>query len=58
VPRRLAAKKTDKILRGVQPNAGIAAAYRKKLDALIAEMDNSVQYWLPAAYRANEPVRR
>jgi SPP1 gp7 family putative phage head morphogenesis protein len=43
-------------LSAVRPNAGIEAAYRKKLDALIAEMDNSVQYWLRAAYRANEPV--
>jgi hypothetical protein len=48
--------KNDKVLRGVRPNAGIEAAYRKKLVALITEMDNSVQYWLRAAYRANEPV--
>ena len=54
--RRLAAKKTDKVLQGVQPNAGIEAAYRQKLQALIAEMDKSVVYWLRAAYRANEPV--
>jgi SPP1 gp7 family putative phage head morphogenesis protein len=48
--------KNDKVLRGVRPNAGIEAAYRKKLVALITEMDNSVQYRLRAAYRANEPV--
>ena len=56
MPKRLNAKKTDKVLRGVQPNAGIEAAYRGKMQALIAEMDKSVIYWLRAAYRANEPV--
>jgi SPP1 gp7 family putative phage head morphogenesis protein len=56
VPRKLVAKKTDKVLKGVQPNAGIEAAYRAKLVALIAEMDKSVLYWLRAAYRANTPV--
>jgi hypothetical protein len=56
VPRKLVAKKTDKVLRGVQPNAGIEAAYRRKMQALITEMDKSVVYWLRAAYRANVPV--
>ena len=55
MPKRLNAKKTDKVLRGVH-NAGIEAAYRGKMQALIAEMDKSVIYWLRAAYRANEPV--
>jgi SPP1 gp7 family putative phage head morphogenesis protein len=56
MPRRLIAKKTDKVLTPVRPNVGIEVAYRKKLQALIVEMDNSVVYWLRAAYRANEPV--
>ena len=56
MPKRLIAKKTDKVLTPVRPNAGIEIAYRKKLQALIAEMDNSVVYWLRAAYWANEPV--
>jgi SPP1 gp7 family putative phage head morphogenesis protein len=56
MPRRLIARKTDKVLTPVRPNAGIEAAYRGKLQALIAEMDKSVVYWLRAAYRANEPV--
>jgi SPP1 gp7 family putative phage head morphogenesis protein len=56
MPKRLVAKKTDKVLTPVRPNVGIEVAYRKKLQALIAEMDNSVVYWLHAAYRANEPV--
>lgn len=45
----------DKVLRPVHPNAGIAAAYRKRLDALIEEMNVSVQHWLTSAYRNNEP---
>ena len=42
-------------LRPVHPNAGIEAAYRKRLDVLIAEMNRSLVHWLSAAYRANEP---
>ncbi|CCE10733.1 hypothetical protein BRAS3843_520250 [Bradyrhizobium sp. STM 3843] len=52
----MVARKTDKVLRGVQPNAGIEAAYRRKMQALITEMDKSVANWLRAAYRANAPV--
>jgi SPP1 gp7 family putative phage head morphogenesis protein len=29
--------------------------YRQKLRALVDELDNSIQYWVRAAYRANEP---
>lgn len=39
------------ILRAVNPNAGIKAAYRKRLDALIAEMNDSILYWIGAAYK-------
>lgn len=42
-------------LRPVRPNAGVEADYRRKLDALIAEMNRSLVYWLTAAYRQNEP---
>ncbi len=44
-----------KTYRPLHPNLGIEAAYRKKLTALIDEMQNSIIYWLVAAYRANEP---
>lgn len=47
--------KKEKVLRPVHPNAGLAAAYRKKLENLIEELHNSVMYWIKAAYRANEP---
>jgi uncharacterized protein with gpF-like domain len=52
---RRPAKVSGKVLPGVRPNAGIAASYRKKLDALIAEMAGSYAYWLKAQYRANPP---
>lgn len=45
----------DKILPPVRPNIGIQAAYRRKLDALIEEMADSVDYWLKSSYRNNEP---
>lgn len=39
----------------VRPNAGIEAAYRKRLNALIEEMNASLLYWLSATYKANAP---
>lgn len=43
------------VLAPVHPNQGLEAAYRKKLDSLVDEMQASLVYWLKAAYRANEP---
>lgn len=45
----------DLPLRSVNANAGIEAAYRKKLKALIEDMNNSILYWVSAAYKANTP---
>lgn len=45
----------DQALRPVHGNKGIEAAYRKRLDRLIDEMQRSVVYWLTAAYRRNVP---
>ena len=42
-------------LRPVHANQGIEAAYRKRLDKLVDEMQRSVVYWLTAAYRRNVP---
>lgn len=47
--------KNEKLLRPIHPNAGIEAAYRAKLTALVQEMHASVLYWVKASYRANEP---
>lgn len=49
-------KPNSKVLRPVHPNAGIEAAYRKRIEKLIDDMNASVQHWLKAAYRANEPL--
>ena len=38
------------------PNAGLQAAYRKRLERLIAEMDQSLTYWLSSAYRNSGAV--
>jgi SPP1 gp7 family putative phage head morphogenesis protein len=45
----------DQTLRPVHANQGIEAAYRKRLDRLIDEMQRSLVYWLTAAYRRNVP---
>ena len=45
----------EKKLAAVHPNAGIEAAFRKKLEHMIDEMNSSVEYWLSAAYKANTP---
>ncbi|WP_208604362.1 phage minor head protein [Pseudomonas delhiensis] len=44
-------KKTPRTIRQVRPNAGIRAWYQKQLDDAIDDMQNSVVYWLKAAYR-------
>lgn len=48
-------KTGEKVLAPVHANAGLEVAYRRKLTALIDEMARSVEYWIKAAYRANEP---
>lgn len=49
-------RRTDgKVLRPVHPNAGITAAYRKRILRLIDEMARSYAYWLRCCYRQNEP---
>lgn len=46
----------DIILKPVHANAGIQAAYRKRINKLIEEMNASVVYWLETAYKANTPI--
>lgn len=53
--RRKTPKATETILRPIHPNAGIAAHYQRRLDALIQAMAKSVEFWLTATYRQNEP---
>ena len=51
--RKRQPKSNDLILPAIHPNAGIEAAYRKKLLALVDEMHNSLVYWMTASYRQN-----
>jgi SPP1 gp7 family putative phage head morphogenesis protein len=44
------------VLRPLHPNAGLQAAYRVKLEKLIAEMDRSVRFWVLKRYKNNEPL--
>ena len=46
----------SKPLAPVRPSAAIEAAYRRKLDALIREMSESLVYWVKAAYRKTPPI--
>jgi SPP1 gp7 family putative phage head morphogenesis protein len=39
----------------LHPNAGIAASYRRALERLIDEMNNSLLYWLTARWRDDPP---
>lgn len=48
--------RNETVLRPVHPNAGIEAEYRARLRRLVDEMNRSIEYWLSAAYRANEPA--
>jgi uncharacterized protein with gpF-like domain len=45
----------DIVLRGVHPNMGIEAAYKRKLSKMVAAMSKSVEYWIAAEYRAQLP---
>ncbi len=51
-----AVSRKDKVLRPVHANAGTAAAYRRKLQKLVDEMNDSVVFWLKSSYRNNEPI--
>ena len=42
-------------LRAINANVGVEREFQRKLDLMIGEMNNSLLYWLSAAYKANEP---
>ena len=48
--------KPPKRLRPLRPNEALRIAYQRKIDKLIQEMNESVEYWLKASYRANKPI--
>lgn len=43
-----------KLLRAIQPNAGVRAYYRRRLKRELEAMQRSIAYWLEAAYKARE----
>lgn len=45
----------ERVLAPVRPNAGIESEYRRRIDALIDEMNHSLLYWIGAAWKKNEP---
>jgi SPP1 gp7 family putative phage head morphogenesis protein len=45
-----------KTARGVRPNRGVEARYRKELQVMVADMARSAEYWLVAQYKKSEPV--
>ena len=54
MPKLTAPTKKPITLRPIRPNAGLHAAYRKRIMALVQEMQDSLDYWLRAAYNAGE----
>lgn len=53
---RVGLKQRSKLVRPVHANRGLEALYRKRMLALITEMDASIQFWLAAAYRDTPPL--
>ena len=49
-------RKENRPLPPVRANAGIEIAYRRKLVRLVDDMHRSINWWVRAAYRANEPA--
>jgi len=49
-------RKNERTLRPVRANAGIAAAYRRRIVALLDEMAASYEHWIAAQYRAKPPA--
>lgn len=45
----------DILVPATHANRGVQAAYRKRLDRLVDEMQRSIVYWIKATYRANTP---
>lgn len=58
MPRRPICSPTGRpvSIAAVRPNAGLTAAYRKKLDRLVDAMHRSVNYWVLAQYRETPPL--
>src|SRR5271156_168296 len=53
---RVRKKTKPLVLAAIRPNAGLRAAYRTKLLALVDEMADSYRYWVAARWRSDTPV--
>jgi uncharacterized protein with gpF-like domain len=53
---RKSARTGERVLRGVRPCAGLEAAYRSRLVALVAKIHRSVLWWTRAEYRKHPPA--
>ena len=49
-------RRNYRVLPPIHANPGIAAGYRRQLEALIDEMTNSLEYWLCARWKADPPI--
>lgn len=45
----------DIVLGPAHANRGVEAAYRRRLQKMVEEMQRSIAYWVQAAYRQNQP---
>lgn len=49
--------RTERVLPGIRPNVGIELAFRRRLNAMIDEMQASVVHWLRATYSRGPTTR-
>jgi SPP1 gp7 family putative phage head morphogenesis protein len=56
MPKLVSPTKKPIKLKSIRPNAGIEAAYRSKLQALVDEMSRSFIYWTRATWKKNPPL--
>ncbi len=54
--RHFSRHRGSRVLRGVKPNLGLEAAYRKKLERMVESIHRSVVYFVSAGYRQHTPV--
>lgn len=56
MPKLVAPGDKPVVLKAIHANAGVEAAYRKKLQAMVEEMSNSFVYWTRATLRKTTPL--
>jgi len=56
VSRRRKRPNKPRTLPAIRPNLGIEAAYKRRLLALVDEMNNSLRYWIEAQWKQTPPM--